>query len=125
MEIRKTAVGVTVVCVIGVFVSAAYAVDLTGALDGAPYKIRVPDNWNRTLLVYAHGYRDRADHTGESDNRQADAAPGGELFEAVLFSQGYAIAGSAFKNNGWAVEEGIDDTRALTRFFRDRFGKPD
>ena len=98
---------------------------LTGTLDGAPYKIRVPDKWNRTLLVYAHGYRDRADHPGETDNHQADAAPGGELGEAFLLAQGYAIAGSAYKNNGWAIEEGIDDTRALTRFFRDRFGKPE
>jgi dienelactone hydrolase len=126
MAMKKIVIGVMVACGIGVFGSFAHAVDLTGTLDGAPYEIRVPDtNWNRTLLVYAHGYRDRADHVGETDNRQADAAPGGELAEAFLLSQGYAIAGSAYKNNGWAVEEGIDDTRALTRFFRDRFGKPD
>lgn len=125
METRKIAVGLTVAGVVGIFVSYAHAIDLAGTLDGAPYKIRVPDNWNQTLLVYAHGYRDRADHPGETDNRQADAAPGGELAEAFLLAQGYALAGSAYKNNGWAVEEGIDDTRALTRFFRDRFGKPE
>ena len=125
MEMRRIGICVTMVFLVGVFISLAGATDLTGTLDGAPYKIRVPDNWNRTLLVYAHGYRDRADHPGETDNHQADAAPGGELGEAFLLAQGYAIAGSAYKNNGWAVEEGIDDTRALTRFFRDRFGKPE
>src|SRR5215212_8557314 len=98
MEMRKIAMGLMVACVIGVFVSYAHATDLTGTLDGAPYKIRVPDNWNQTLLVYAHGYRDRADHPGETDNHQADAAPGGELAEAFLLAQGYAIAGSAYKN---------------------------
>jgi hypothetical protein len=108
MKIRRTIdVSVTMVFLVGVFISLAGATDITGTLDGAPYKIRVPDSWNRTLLVYAHGYRDRADHPGETDNRQADAAPGGELAEAFLLAQGYGLAGSAYKNNGWAVEEGI------------------
>src|SRR5688572_12518085 len=100
MKMRRTiGVSVTMVFLVGVFISFAGATDLTGTLDRAPYKIRVPDNWNRTLLVYAHGYRDRADHLGETDNHQADAAPGGELGEAFLLAQGYAIAGSAYKNN--------------------------
>lgn len=29
--------------------------DLSGTLGGTPYRIRVPANWNGTLLVYAHG----------------------------------------------------------------------
>ncbi len=29
--------------------------DLSGTLDGAEYTIRVPANWNGTLLVRAHG----------------------------------------------------------------------
>ena len=41
-------------------------VELTGELHGAPYEIRVPAAWNGTLLVYAHGYRDAADHLGRS-----------------------------------------------------------
>lgn len=114
----------TVFLALIVFIAPAAAVDVEGVQAGAPYKIRVPDNWNGTLLVYAHGYRDRADHAGETDNRQADAAPGGELFEALLLAQGYGLAGSAYRNNGWAVKEGIKDTRALTKLFRDRFGKP-
>jgi len=75
------------------------AVDLSGDLYGAPYRIRVPENWNGTLLVYAHGYRDRADHAGEVDNRAADLAPSAAL-EPVLLAQGYALAGSAYRNNG-------------------------
>ena len=99
-------------------------VDLAGDLFGAPYRIRVPENWNGTLLVYAHGYRDRADHPGEVDNRAADIAPSAAL-EPVLLAQGYALAGSAYRNNGWAVEEGINDLAALTVFFNFRVGRPD
>lgn len=97
---------------------------LTGELGGAPYTIKVPSNWNGTLLVYAHGYADKADHPGEVEDRSAAASPNAAL-DPVLLGQGYALAGSAYQDNGWAVKEGIHDTRRLTSFFNGRFGKPD
>ncbi len=105
------------------FANATAPVDASGELFGAPYRIRVPANWNGTLLIYAHGYRDRADHPGEVDNRAADIAPSAAL-EPVLLGQGYALAGSAYRNNGWAVQEGIDDLRNLAIYFRLRVGHP-
>lgn len=96
---------------------------LTGSLGGAPYTIKVPTNWNGTLLVFAHGYRDKADHPGETDDRSAEASPDPAL-DAVLLGQGYALAGSAYADNGWAVKEGIHDTRLLATFFNGRFGHP-
>jgi hypothetical protein len=97
---------------------------LEGELGGAPYRIVVPANWNGTLLVHAHGYRDKADHPGEVDNRSAPAAPDPAL-EAALTAAGYAVAGSAYRDNGWAVKEGSHDTRALTSFFNGVAGKPE
>ncbi|CAN5326899.1 hypothetical protein BH20ACI1_BH20ACI1_10230 [soil metagenome] len=105
------------------FANAAPPIDLAGDLFGAPYRIRVPDNWNGTLLIYAHGYRDRADHPGEVDNRAADVAPSAAL-EPVLLAQGYALAGSAYRNNGWAVQEGIEDVKNLALFFNTNVGTP-
>ena len=97
---------------------------LTGELAGAPYTIKVPTNWNGTLVVFAHGYRDKADHPGEVDDRSAPASPSAAL-DPILLAQGFALAGSAYADNGWAVKEGIHDTRALTTHFRGLFGKPD
>lgn len=105
-------------------VSANAQVELQGDLNGAPYRIRVPANWNGTLLVYAHGYRDKADHSGEVDNRNAEAAPSVAL-EAPLLAQGYALAGSAYRDNGWAVEEGLHDVKDLVNFFKSNVGKPE
>lgn len=99
--------------------------DEEGSINGSPYKIRVPVNWNGTLLAFAHGYRDKADHPGEVDNRTADVAPGGAALEGALLAQGYALAGSAFKENGWAIKEGVQNTLALTNLFKGRVGKPD
>ncbi len=111
----------------GIFASAAAAqgpIDTSGDINGAPYRIRVPAVWNGTLLVYAHGYRDKADHPGEVDNRTADIAPNPALADALL-AQGYALAGSAYRDNGWEVEGGIHDTKDLAVYFRDAIARPD
>ena len=98
---------------------------LTGTLNGANYRIRVPAGFrNGTLLVYAHGHRDKADHDGEIDDTSADAALGGAAMEDALLALGYAVAGSAYRDNGWAVQEGISDTLALTNHFRNTIGAP-
>src|SRR5688572_12855961 len=98
--------------------------DLSGELHGAPYRIRVPAVWNGTLLVFAHGYRDKADHPGEVDNRNADIAPNPAL-EAPLLAQGFALAGTAFKDNGWAIGDAIQDAKNLAVFFRGQIAKPE
>jgi pimeloyl-ACP methyl ester carboxylesterase len=95
--------------------------ELSGELHGAPYRIIVPENWNGTLLVYAHGYRDKADHPGEVDDRSVSF----EGLEPALLSFGYAVAASAYRDNGWVVEDGIQDTKDLTVLFRSQVAVPD
>jgi len=107
--------------------SSAFAqgpIDTTGTINDAPYRIVVPANWNGTLLVYAHGYRDKADHPGEVDNRNPDIAPNSALATALL-AQGFALAGSAYRDNGWEVEGGIQDTKDLAVYFRENIAKPE
>lgn len=99
-------------------------IDVSGEIDGAPYRIVVPANWNGTLLVYGHGYRDKADHPGEVDNLNPDIAPNAALANALL-AQGYALSGSAYKDNGWAVEEGVQDLKNVVTYFRDNITQPD
>ena len=116
----------TVAALLMLTVSASAAttpLDVTGELHGAPYRIVVPADWNGTLVVFAHGYRDLADHPGEVDDRSAPVAPSAAL-EPALLAQGYALAGSAFASNGWAVREGIGDTRELVSRFRSVVGQP-
>lgn len=117
----------SIICLLTVvFASTAPAqgpIDETGEINNAPYRIRVPANWNGALLVYAHGYRDKADHPGEVDNRTPDIAPNAALADALL-AQGYALAGSAYRDNGWEVEGGIHDTKDLAIYFRDNIARP-
>ena len=101
----------------------AASLDLSGEINGAPYRIRVPEVWNGTLLIFAHGYRDKADHPGEIDNRNADVAPSPAL-EAPLLAQGFALAGTAYKDNGWAIKDAIQDVKNLAVFCRGNVAHP-
>jgi hypothetical protein len=121
--LRKTLLAVAATLALAVPAASAATADYSGEIAGAPYLIRIPDNWNGTLLVHAHGYRDLADHPGEVDDRSAPASPNPAL-EPVLLAQGYALAGSAYASNGWAVKEGIRDTRTLVARFTSIAGRP-
>jgi hypothetical protein len=99
-------------------------IDLSGELGGAPFRIRVPERWNGILLVYAHGFRDKADHPGQVNVRRVDIVPvntGGDVIppdvdvaarEGLFLSQGFALAGSAYRSNGFAVKEGVEDLKS-------------
>ncbi len=101
------------------FVPQIGPVDLRGEIEGAPYRIQVPANWNGTLLVYVHGYRDKADHPGEVDDRSVD-----DTQSQQVLTLGYALASSALRDNGWAVREGVLDIKYLTRFFHENVAMP-
>lgn len=90
---------------------------LEGTLNRADYKIIVPEGWNGTLLVYAHGY--------SAEVPPPWAAPGEGAGDSFLLEEGYAIAGTSNRSGGWAVKEGIQNTLALTNFFKGHVGNPD
>jgi pimeloyl-ACP methyl ester carboxylesterase len=97
--------------------------DLSGEINGAAFRIVVPADWNGTLVEFARGYRDKADHPGEIDSRIPTIAPSAGVRDAML-ANGYALAGSARKDNGWSVEEGLDDVVALVSYFNENMANP-
>ena len=97
--------------------------DVSGEINGAPFRIVVPAVWNGTMIEFARGHVDKADHPGEVDNRNPTIAPSPAVRDALL-ARGYALAGSARKDNGWSVEEGLDDVVALASYFRENVANP-
>ncbi len=104
--------------------------DEVGVHAGAAYEISVPENWNGTLIVYAHGLYAEISPYGEpllvipEPGMIAPGSQGGPDIEAQLLEAGYALAGSSYSGSGWAVKEGIQDTIALTTYFNGKVGKP-
>jgi len=92
-------------------------IEMTGELNGAAYKIRVPADWYGTLLVYAHGYT-------MDPVPDPEAAFLGAEMEEMLLDHGYALAASGFRGAGWNVAEALEDTAQLTRFFYQEVAQP-
>src|SRR6266851_2532696 len=86
-----------------------------GDINGAKFRIDIPDNWNGGLVLYCHGY-----------NPAAVSYKEGKLppILAVFTEQGYALAQSGYAAGGWAIQEAVQDTEALRRYFIGKYGKP-
>ncbi len=92
---------------------------LQGTLQGANYTIAVPSNWNGTLALYSHGYVFSTLPLLKPAPDASDAASG-----AVLLTQGYALAGSSYSQNGWALQQAFHDQITLLDYFDATCGKP-
>ena len=90
---------------------------LTGDIGAAAYRIEVPSEWNGTLFLYSHGY------VPPGSDRVAVAAPGVDA-TAWLLGHNFAIAGSSYGSNGWALEDAFNDQVALLDYFDKHVGKP-
>jgi len=107
-------------------------VQCTGEFDGAKYTIKLPAKWNGTLLLYSHGYRFAAPAPPNFDAVQTNAqvtsddtdGTGSDPVSTKLLAEGYALAGSAYKSNGWAVADGVSAGEQLHDKFVQLVGKP-
>ena len=105
-------------------------VECAGTINGAAYEIVMPSTWNGTLLLYSHGYRPAQPFPPSFDpvNTAPTPVPGWDsddkaLGEALL-AKGYALAGSSYSSNGWAVEDGVRAGQEIYDFFTANVGTP-
>jgi pimeloyl-ACP methyl ester carboxylesterase len=87
---------------------------LYGVLDGAAYQIEVPENWNGSLVLYAHGFQ------GFGSVLSVSPPPLREHFIAY----GHAWAASSYRENGYVPGIGVEDTLALRDLFIRKVGQP-
>lgn len=88
----------------------------TGVLDGARYRIDIPEDWNGDLVMGLRGY------TPAGRPREGDM-PRTRITEALL-ARGFAVAASDYRSQGWAVAEALEDNERLRLYFGERFGPP-
>ena len=86
--------------------------------SGAYYWIAVPEDWNGTLVVHAHGGPDLGEASPERSRDDLDRW-------AVMVSEGNAWAGSSYRRGGFGTQMAAADTEQVRRLFVDAFGKPD
>ena len=85
--------------------------------DGATYLIEVPSNWNRTLVLYSHGYV-----VPGSSNPAVDV--GDPITGAYLLANGYALGGSSYATAGWAIQQALPDQIEVLDTFKSLVGPP-
>src|SRR5690554_6186804 len=91
-----------------------------GELDnGAEWALEMPTAWNGTLIIVSRGY------FAGPGKRTAYSLNDSLELQHQLLEEGYALIGSSYSANGWAVEEGIADQMATLDMFEERFGSPE
>ncbi len=86
-----------------------------GTLNGASFRVDTPQNWNHGLVVYYHGYEQKA--------RVFQQHAPSRVLQQIL-NRGYAVIESGYSAGGWAVPNAIKDTAALLRYYRKKYGSP-
>jgi len=86
-----------------------------GVLEGAGYRIEVPENWNGSLVVYTHGFR------GNGAELTVDNPP----LRLHFLANGYAWLASSYSKNFYDVRSGVESTNELVRYFERNIGRPD
>jgi pimeloyl-ACP methyl ester carboxylesterase len=84
--------------------------------SGALWAIDKPAHWNRSLVLYLHGYTQPSEPVALPNN--------GPIRDSLL-ARGYAVAASSFSSNGFAVAEGMRESDALRGRFQERVGNPE
>ncbi len=92
---------------------------IRGTINGADYRVELPERWNGTLVLFSHGYYPEFFAPDEIQLANREETSG------WLLDHGYALAASNFKGKfGFAIEPALDDQIALLDWFNVNIGHP-
>jgi pimeloyl-ACP methyl ester carboxylesterase len=91
----------------------------SGAINGARYRVLFPPNWQKKLVMYAHGYEFMGSRPLQSQNPEFLARM------KPFLDRGFAVAASDYQYQGLALAQGVDDTEALRQYVVKTYGQPD
>ncbi|MEM1222987.1 MAG: SAM hydroxide adenosyltransferase [Verrucomicrobiota bacterium] len=97
------------VALLGLLASSQAQERLTGEIEGAKYVIELPAEPSGKLLLLAHGYRP------EGLPLDADIGSSHQLF-SDLVDEGWAVASTSYRRNGWIMEDAAKDLINLRDF---------
>lgn len=105
--------------------AAAPPTEYRGEIEGARYRVLVPEDWNGTLLLYSHGNYPSA-YFGE-ENPVPHLLANQPATETALTDRGYALAASLFQDGGldFTVPTAVADQSRLLDWFERHVGTPE
>lgn len=87
--------------------------------NGAYYSIAIPDDWNGSLVMHAHG-----GPSLKMEDSDPERSVGDLERWSMMVREGYAWAGSSYRRGGYGVRMAAEDTENLRRLFVEEFGQP-
>ncbi len=88
-----------------------------GTLGASQIMIATPQRWNRKVLMLAHGLRmENVPLTAEF--------PVEDPLSKRLLSEGWMIASTSFRRNGYIVADAVEDIEQLRHYIAGRYGQP-
>ncbi|MEE8399292.1 MAG: SAM hydroxide adenosyltransferase [Desulfobacterales bacterium] len=87
-------------------------------LKGSKILIASPTNWNKNLLILAHGHR------SEREALHADF-PYDSMFFKTLLNEGWLVASTSYRRNGIIIDDAITDLGYLRDYVIGKYGKPE
>lgn len=104
--------------------AAAPPTEHTGEIEGAAYRVLVPEDWNGTLLLFSHGNYPSEFLGGAPAPHFLANQP---ATEEALTDRGYALAASLFQGGGvdFTVPTAVGDQSRLLDWFEQNVGVPE
>jgi pimeloyl-ACP methyl ester carboxylesterase len=99
-----------------VSVASGVPVVQKGEIDGAKYLILSPEKPNGKVLLLAHGYR------GADAPLSAEFQTNG-LLATTLANEGWVIATTSYRRNGWIIGDALSDLSALQKQIAELHGE--
>lgn len=87
-------------------------------LKGSKILIASPTNWNKKLLILAHGHR------AKEEALHADF-PYDSMFYNTLLNEGWMVASTSYRRNGLIIEDAITDLEYLQSYVIEKYGQPE
>ena len=91
-----------------------------GVIEGAGYRIEVPDEWNGSLVLWAHGFSGLNESGTGPTERLSFSMPVREL----VIGLGYGWATSTYRVPGYVPGVGVDDLLLVKDRVGELFGAP-
>jgi len=89
-----------------------------GTLGPSKIMIVVAPMWNKHVLIYAHGFR-------PANEPLSAVFPVDSPDVKALLDEGWMIAATSYRRNGWIVDDAIEDMTQLRQYVIDKYGMPE
>ena len=86
-------------------------------LKGSKITIAVPQEWNKKVLLIAHGL------VPEGAPLIANFYPNPNLYDKLI-DEGWMVASTSYRRNGLIIEDGVEDIEFLRQYLVKEFGEP-